>query len=224
MKLTIDLSADEDGYGYPALLTTEARTHEFVGRILAAYLEGRSESTEAARLVRLTDWERYDGEPSSYTVSANMWAGELGIYLRMHDTLDLDEELDQVERSDAHLPTVLDRHTVFDGGIDDISDDERDFVTPGQVMSGVLALVHSPQVAEIAARRDVTRVEIDLDADALVRGEDSLRVTRCISHRSAEKSTARPDRQEHRRVGRPPHSRHTDPRRDHGPGAVAHRL
>lgn len=183
MQLDIDLTADSYGYGYPALITTQARVHELASRVLRTYLEEHHDSDESELRhengVTLTDWDTNDGDPVSYTVSAQMWAGELGYILSTPDTLDPLDELESVERGNEHLADVLERN-MWDAAFD--PDDELGFVSPSQVVGGLRALIRDPQMADIAARRDLSHVQVDLDMDALVHGRESVRIEGVSTH------------------------------------------
>lgn len=186
MQLDIDLTADPYGYGYPALITTRARVHELASRVLRTYLEEHYDSDVSEQRhengVTLIDWDTNDGAPVSYTVSAQMWAGELGYILSTPDTLDPLDELESVERDDEHLAGVLERN-MWDTAF--APDEELGFVSPRQVVGGVRALISDPLMAHIATRRDLIHVQVDLDVDALVHGRESVRIERVSTYSGA---------------------------------------
>lgn len=186
-NLSIDLRPDPDGYGYPALITREARAHELASRILHTYIEDRYVAGAPEEMsVRLTDWETDAGVPERYSVSAQMWAGEMWSQLAMHPTLDTFDELERVERTEDHLDEVLDLHQ---GGRSAVPDEEMGMVPPSAVVAGVRALINDPRIATVAERRDLTQVYVDLDMGSLVRGRGSVvdiePVPRVPAHRPA---------------------------------------
>lgn len=194
-NLNIDLGPDPDGYGYPALITREARAQELASRILRTYIEERYFAGATDEMgVTLTDWETDDGVPKRYSVSAQMWAGEMWSRLALESTLDTVDELESIEHTEDRLDEVLALHQ---RGRSAVPDEETGMVPPSAVVAGVRALIDDPRIATVAERRDLTQVYVDLDMGSLVRGRGSVvdiePVPRIPAHRPARATRSKWD-------------------------------
>lgn len=194
-NLSIDLGPDPDGYGYPALITREARAQELASRILRTYIEERWFAGAPDQMsVTLTDWETDDGVPQRYSVSAQMWAGEMWTRLALEPTLDTVDELELIEDTEDRLDEVLALHQSWPSAG---PDEETGMVPPSAVVAGVRALIDDPRIATVAERRDLTQVCVDLDMGSLVLGRGSVvdiePVPRIPAHRPARATRSKWD-------------------------------